>query len=64
MNKMNKREKDVNESKLPNATPKTKRLHLEEDDWDCLFHCPVQTCNHNVFTTQRGCRKHVKSKHR
>ncbi|CAH3146143.1 unnamed protein product, partial [Porites lobata] len=30
---------------------------------DGLFHCPVQICNHDGFTTQRGCRKHVKSKH-
>ena len=63
MLKMNKRGKDVNWSKLANASPKPKRLHLEEDDCDGLFHCPVQICNHDGFTTQRGCRKHVKSKH-
>ena len=39
------------------------RLHLEEDDCDGLFHCPVQICNHDGFTTQRGSRKHVKNKH-
>ena len=60
---MNKRGKDVNWSKLANASPKPKRLHLEEDDCDGLFHCPVQICNHDGFTTQRGCRKHVKNKH-
>ena len=60
---MNKRGKDVNWSKLANASPKTKRLHLEEDDCDGLFHCPVQICNHDGFTTQRGCRKQVKNKH-
>ena len=60
---MNKRVKDVNWSKLANASPKPKRLHLEEDDCDGLFHCPVQICNHDGFTTQRGCRKHVKNKH-
>ena len=48
---------------LANASPKPKRLHLEEDDCDGLFHCPVQICKHDGFTTQRGCRKHVKSKH-
>ncbi|CAH3190054.1 unnamed protein product [Porites evermanni] len=32
MLKMNKRGKDVNWSKLANASPKPKRLHLEEDD--------------------------------
>ncbi|CAH3170699.1 unnamed protein product [Porites lobata] len=40
MLKMNKRGKDVNWSKLANASPKPKRLHLEEDDCDGLFHCP------------------------
>ena len=25
-----------------------------------FFHCPVPTCNHDAFPTQRGCRKHVK----
>ena len=63
MLKMNKRGKDVNWSMLANASPKPKRLHLEEDDCDGLFHCPVQICKHDGFTTQRGCRKHVKSKH-
>ena len=63
MLKMNKRGKDVDWSKLANASPKPKRLHLEEDDCDGLFHCPVQICNHDGFTTQRGCRKHVKNKH-
>ena len=63
MLKMNKRGKDVNWSMLANASPKPKRLHLEEDDGDGLFHCPVQICKHDGFTTQRGCRKHVKSKH-
>ena len=60
---MNKRGKDVNWSMLANASPKPKRLHLEEDDCDGLFHCPVQICKHDAFTTQRGCTKHVKSKH-
>ena len=62
--KMSERGKEVNWSKLPNASPKPKRLHLEEDDCDGLFHCPVQSCNHDGFTTQRGCRKHIKNKHR
>ena len=62
--KMTKRREEVNWSKLPNASPKPKRLHLEEDDCDGLFHCPVQLCSHDGFTTQRGCRKHVKNQHR
>ena len=63
MLKMNKRGKFVNWSKLANASPKPKRLQLEEDDCDGLFHCPVQISKHDGFTTQRGCRKHVKNKH-
>ena len=42
MLKMNKRGKDVNWSKLANASPKPKRLHLEEDDCYGLLHRPVQ----------------------
>ena len=63
MLKMNKRGKYVNWSKLANASPKPKRLHLKEDDCDGLFHCPVQICKHDGLTTQTGRRKHVKSKH-
>ena len=61
---MYKRGVEIDWSKLPNASPKPKRLHLEEDDSDGLFHCPVQGCKHDGFTTQRGCRKHAKNKHR
>lgn len=61
---MSKRGDEVDWSKLANASPKPKRLHLEEHDSDGLFHCPVQACNNDGFTTQRGCRKHVKNKHR
>lgn len=39
---MDKRGKDVNWWKLANAWPKPKRLHLEEDDCDSLFHCPCK----------------------
>ena len=61
---MSKRKDDIDWSKLANASPKPKRLHLEKDDCDGLFHCPVQACNHDGLNTQRGCRKHVKTKHR
>ena len=60
---MSKRGEVINWSKLPNASPKPKRLHLEEDEEDGLFHCPVLECKHDGFATQRGCRKHVKKKH-
>ena len=55
MLKMNKRGKDVNWSKLANASPKPKKIHLEEDDCGGLFHCPVQIYKLDGFTTQRGC---------
>ena len=55
---------EIDWSKLPNASPNPERFHLEEDDSDGLYHCPVQGCKHDGFTTQRGCRKHAKNKHR
>ena len=58
-----RRSTETNWSKVPSASPKPKRLHLEEDDLDGLFHCPVKDCNHDGFVSQRGCRKHVKRKH-
>ena len=64
MLKMNKRGKDVNWSKLANASPKPKRLHLEEDDCYGLLTARYKFVkNHDGFTTKRGCRKHVKIKH-
>ncbi|EDO29845.1 predicted protein [Nematostella vectensis] len=53
----------INWSLLPNAAKKPKRMHLEEDENDGLFHCPVPDCHNDGFGTQRGCRKHVKKKH-
>lgn len=51
-------------SKQDGASPKPKRLHLEEYESDGLFHCPIEKCVHEEgFSTQRGCRKHVKTKH-
>ena len=60
---MSKRGVEIDWSKLPNASPKPKRLHLEEDDSDGLIHCQVQGCKHDGLT-RRGCRKHAKNKHR
>ena len=60
---MSKRSKKVDWSKKHGASPKPKRLHLEEDENDKLFHCPVPNCDHDGFSTQRGCRKHVKNHH-
>ena len=46
----NKREDDIDWSKLANASPKPKRLYLEEEDCVGLFHCPVQACNYDAHT--------------
>jgi len=59
---MSKRQ-SVDWSSKEGASPKPKRLHLEEDENDKLYHCPVPNCAHDGFSTQRGCRKHVKNKH-
>ena len=59
MNKKNK----VDWSNIDGALPKPKRLHLEKDETDSLYHCPIQVCDHEGFQSQRGCRKHVNSKH-
>ena len=37
-------------------------LHLKCHK-DELFHCPLPNCEHEGFASQRGCRKHVKTKH-
>ena len=60
-NIMSKR-KEINWSAFENASPKPKRLHLEKES-DDKYHCPVSNCEHGGFTSQRGCRKHVKLNH-
>ncbi|KAK3736446.1 hypothetical protein QZH41_000024 [Actinostola sp. cb2023] len=60
---MSKRAKCIDWSKQDGASPKPKRLHLEEDENDGSYHCPVPICDHEGFSSQRGCRKHVKNKH-
>ena len=59
---MNKEGK-VNWSKIDGSSPKLKRLHLGKDETDSLYHCPIQVCDHDGFKSQRGCRKHVSTKH-
>jgi len=44
------------------ASIKPKRLHLIEDS-DGRFYCPVPNCDSFSFTTKRGCRKHVFTRH-
>lgn len=58
---MSKRLKSVDWSSKDGASPKPKRLHLEEDENDKLYHCPMANCAHDGFSTQRGFRKHVKN---
>lgn len=53
----------VSWSDIDGASPKPKRLHLERDETDNLYHCPIQECDHDGFQSQRGCRKHVNTKH-
>jgi len=59
---MNKKGK-VDWSKIDGSSPKPKRLHLEKDKTDSLYHCPMQVCDHDGLKSQRGCRKHVNTKH-
>ena len=53
----------VNWSDIDEESPKPKHLHLEKDGTDSLYHCPIQECDHDGFQSQRGCRKHVNTKH-
>ena len=59
---MNKKRK-VDWSNVDGALPKSKRLHLEKEEADSLYHCPIQVCDPKGFQSQRGCRKHVNNKH-
>ena len=52
----------VDWSKIQGASKKPKRLHLVGDE-EGIFQCPVLHCDHMGFSSQRGCRKHVKNKH-
>ena len=62
MSEMNKKGK-VDWSKIDGSSPKPKRLHLEKEETDSLYHCPMQACDHDGFKSQSGCRKHVNTKH-
>ena len=61
MSEMNKKGK-VDWSKIDGSSPKPKRLHLEKEETDSLYHCPIQACDHDGFKSQSGCRKHVNTK--
>ena len=53
----------VNWSDIDGASSKPKRLHLEKDETDSLYHYPIEECDHDGFQSQRGFRKHVNTKH-
>ena len=41
------------------AFSKVRRLKLNIDEVEKVYKCPVTSCDHIGFSTQRGCRKHV-----
>ena len=47
---------------LPGAFAKPRRLQVQKSK-DGLYFCPTDFCDHNGFLSQRGCRKHTKTKH-
>ena len=49
-------------SKLAGARERPKRLHLVPSE-NSLYKCPVESCEHEGFESQRGVRKHVHSRH-
>ena len=49
-------------AKANGASRKAKRLHLRPTH-DGYYLCPVDECDHDGFCTQRGCRKHVFTRH-
>ena len=62
MSEMNKKGR-VDWSEIDGSSPKPKRLHFGKEETDSLYHCPIQVCDHDGFKSQRGCRKHVNTKH-
>ena len=47
---------------LDGASEFPRQLHLVKATNQC-YYCPVSFCHHEGFGRQRGCRKHVKTKH-
>ena len=44
----------INWLDIDGASLKPKRLHLEKDETDSLFHCPLQECDHDDFKVKEG----------
>ena len=48
--------------RLPSAFSKSRGLQVQRNK-DGMYFCPIDFCDHNGFLSQRGCRKHTKTKH-
>ena len=59
---MSKRSLTFDWISLAGARKKKRKLHLEPGD-DGVYLCPVTSCLHVGFKSQRGARKHVNNKH-
>ena len=59
---LRQRKAQINWKSVEGAFAKPRLLHLAKGS-DGLDHCPVTGCEHVGFASQRGCRKHVKTKH-
>ena len=59
---LRQRKAQINWKSVDGAFAKPRRLHLAKAS-DGLDHCPVTGCEHVGYASQRGCRKHVKTKH-
>ena len=59
---MTKRTLCVDWLSIEGASKKKRKLQLQADD-DGIYGCPVKSCLHVGFKSQRGLRKHVDSKH-
>ena len=47
---------------LAGANKSKRKLHLQADDGG-IYSCPVKSCLHVGFKSQRGLRKHIDNKH-
>ena len=54
--------KRIDWKSVDGASEFPRRLHLEKAT-NQRYYCPVSFCDHEGFGSQRGCRKHVKTKH-
>ncbi|XP_028412042.1 uncharacterized protein LOC114534770 [Dendronephthya gigantea] len=59
---MTQQQTNIDWKSVTGAFRKPRRLHLERDK-EGFFHCPTPNCDHQAFTSQRGCQKHVEIKH-